>query len=274
MVLMCARLEARDITFSYDGKRNIFEDISFSVGRGEIFCILGPNGTGKSTLLRCLCNLYRLNRGSIAIDGTDIASMGPASLARKIGFIPQIHTPTFPYSVLEVVLMGRTPHLNMLAAPSEKDYRKAEEALRTVGIEYIRDKPYTELSGGQMQLVLMARVLAQEPEILLLDEPTSHLDVGNQIRTISMIKKLSEQGLSIVMTSHFPDHAFFSTNTVGIMKDKTFIAMGKADEVVTEQNLKETYGVPIKIVYLDGEIGRKIAVPVMDTTGLVTQSAR
>jgi iron complex transport system ATP-binding protein len=260
---MCAKLEVKNATFSYDGKRNIFEDISFSVESGDIFCILGPNGTGKSTLLRCLCNLYELNEGSICIDGKNIMSYTTSKLAKKIGFIPQIHTPTFPYSVLQVVMMGRTPHLNTFATPSEIDYMIAEEALRTVNIEHIRDKPYTELSGGQMQLVLMARVLAQEPEILLLDEPTSHLDVSNQIQTIEMVRKLSRKGLSLVMTSHFPDHTFLSSSKVGIMKDRKFLAIGPADSVVTEENLQDTYGVPIKIVHIDGDINRKIAVPVI-----------
>lgn len=262
---MCGMLEVKKATFSYDGKRNIFEDISFSVGPGEVFCILGPNGTGKSTLLRCLCNLYRLQQGHIEIDGKDVTAYGQAKLARKIGFIPQIHTPTFPYTVLQVVLMGRTPHLNLLATPSEKDYKVAEDAIKTVNIEYIRDKPYTELSGGQMQLVLMARMLAQEPEILLLDEPTSHLDVGNQIHTIEMIKKLSAKGLSLVMTSHYPDHAFLSSHRVGIMKEKRFIAMGHPDDVVTSENLQEIYGVDMRVVYLGGEINRKIAIPLIKT---------
>ncbi|HWQ65172.1 MAG TPA: ABC transporter ATP-binding protein [Methanospirillum sp.] len=261
--MMCARLEVKNAAFSYDGKRNIFENISFSVDSGDVFCILGPNGTGKSTLLRCLCNLYPLNAGSIYIDGKDISSYAPKKLAKKIGFIPQIHTPTFPYSVLQVVMMGRTPHLNTFASPSHRDREIALEALRTVNIEHIRDRPYTELSGGQMQLVLMARVLAQEPEILLLDEPTSHLDVGNQIYTIKMIRKLSQKGLALVMTSHFPDHTFLSSSKVGIMKDRKFLAMGPAEVVVTEKNLQEAYGVPIKIISMDGEIKRKIAVPVV-----------
>jgi len=260
---MCARLEVKNATFSYDGKRNIFEDISFSVDSGDVFCILGPNGTGKSTLLRCLCNLYPLNTGNICIDGKDISAYAPKKLAKKIGFIPQTHTPTFPYSVLQVVMMGRTPHLNTFASPSKRDREIALEALRAVNIEHIRDKPYTELSGGQMQLVLMARVLAQEPEILLLDEPTSHLDVGNQIYTIKMIRKLSKKGLTLVMTSHFPDHTFLSSNKVGIMKDRKFLAMGPAETVVTEENLQEAYGVPIKIIRIEGEIKRKIAVPVV-----------
>lgn len=260
---MCARLEIDGATFSYDGRRNIFENISFSVGPGEVFCILGPNGTGKSTLLRCLCNLYRLKSGVIKIDDQPIGSYGTAGLAKKIGFIPQIHTPTFPYTVLQIVLMGRTPHLNMIATPSEEDYRIAEQAIKDVNIEDIKDKPYTELSGGQMQMVLMARVLAQEPEIMLLDEPTSHLDVGNQMHTLEMVNRLSKRGLSLVMTSHYPDHTFLSSHRVGIMKDRQFIAMGHPDEVVTDRNMEEIYGVGMRVVYLDGAINRKIVVPLV-----------
>lgn len=258
-----ARLEVSGAAFSYDGKRNIFEDISFTVDRGDVFCILGANGAGKSTLLRCLCNLYKLSRGRIIVDGRDIVTMGQAALARKIGFIPQIHTPTFPYSVMQVVLMGRTPYLNTLATPSEKDYAIAEKAIKAVGIEYIRDKPYTELSGGQMQMVLLARVLAQEPEILLLDEPTSHLDIANQVHTIEIVKKLAEKGFSIVMTSHFPDHAFLASNKVGIMKGGRFIEMGDTNDVVTEENLKKAYGADIRIVQIGDGIDRKVTVPVI-----------
>jgi iron complex transport system ATP-binding protein len=264
VVLMCAKLEVDHASYSYDGKRQIFKDISFTVDAGDVFCILGPNGTGKSTLLRCLCNLYPLGGGSIRIDGEDITRMKPAGLARKIGFIPQVHSPTFPYSVLDVVLMGRTPHLNMLATPSDKDYEIADDAIKTVGIESIRDSPYTELSGGQMQMVLFARVLAQEPEILLLDEPTSHLDIANQVHTIETIKKLAKKGLSMIMTSHFPDHAFLTSNKVGILKNGSFIQIGTADEVVTEKNLKMAYGADIRIMYVGDGINRKIAVPVMD----------
>jgi iron complex transport system ATP-binding protein len=262
---MSVRLAVNDATFSYDGKRNIFENITFSVKAGEVFCILGPNGTGKSTLLRCLCSLNKLNKGDISVSGTNISTLNPSSLAKKIGFIPQVHTPSFPYKVLDVVLMGRTPHLNLLASPSEKDYELAEHAIRTVGIEHLSEKPYTRLSGGEMQLVLFARVLSQAPDILLLDEPTSHLDVANQVRTIELIKQLAGSGMSVVMTSHFPDQAFLAADKVGLMKNKRFIAMGKPDEVVTETNLQETYGTEIRIVYIGGDINRKVAVPLAKT---------
>ncbi len=256
-------MEADKVTFAYTPNKNIFEDLSFSVNSGEIFCILGPNGTGKSTLLRCVGGLYKMCKGKVLVGGKDIALFSPANLAKKIGFIAQTHTPTFPYKVLDVVLMGRTPHLNLLATPSQKDYALAEKAIHTLEIDHLRDKPYTKLSGGEMQLVLFARVLAQAPEILLLDEPTSHLDIANQVRTIELIRKLAKEKLCIVMTSHFPDHAFYISDKVALMKNKTFIAIGNVDEVMTENNLKETYGVDIKIIYLGGEISRKIAVPLI-----------
>ncbi|MDD2754588.1 MAG: ABC transporter ATP-binding protein [Methanothrix sp.] len=260
---MCAKLEVSNATFSYNGKRNVFEDISFSLGEGDVFCILGPNGTGKSTLLRCLCNLYRLRSGSIRINGHEISQMSQPMLARNVGFIPQIHTPTFPYTVLEVVIMGRTPHLRMISVPSEKDYTVAEEAIKMADIEDIKDKPYTQLSGGQMQMVLLARVLAQEPRILLLDEPTSHLDISHQIHIIEITRKLAQKGISLIMTSHFPDHAFMASKKVGIMKNRCFMEMGSADEVITEDNLKRAYGSDIRVVYLGGDIGRKITVPML-----------
>jgi iron complex transport system ATP-binding protein len=262
---MSAKLEVENVAFSYDGSTTIFEDISFEVDKGEVFCILGPNGTGKSTLLRCLCNIHKLRAGSVRIDGRDISAMKPANLARQIGFIPQIHTPTFPYTVLEVVLMGRAPHLNMIATPSEKDYGIAEQAIKMINIEHIRDKPYTQLSGGQMQLVMLARVLAQEPDILLLDEPTSHLDVGNQMRTIAIIKKLACDGLSLVVTSHFPDHAFLYSDKVGILKDKTFIETGDTETTLTEQNLTRAYEVDMRIIHIADGINRKLVVPVFNT---------
>lgn len=263
---MCAKLEVNNATFSYNGKKNIFENVSFSVDTGDVFCIIGPNGTGKSTLLRCLCNLYKLNNGNIRIDGHEVSRMRPSALAKKIGFIPQIHTPAFPYTVLEVVIMGRTPHLSMISTPSEKDYTIAEEAIKMTDIDYIKDKPYTELSGGQMQMVLLARVLAQEPKILLLDEPTSHLDISHQIHTIEIVRKLADNGVSLIMTSHFPDHAFMASTKVGIMKNKSFMEIGSADDVITEKNLKSAYGSDIKVVYLGGDIGRKITVPMLKSS--------
>lgn len=139
--------------------------------------------------------------------------------------------------------LRRAPHLDIFSSPTEKDVKIAEDSLKSLNILHMKDKPYTEISGGEQQLVFIERVLAQDPDVLLLDEPTSHLDFGNQIRTLNIIKKLAKKGLSVVMSSHFPDHAFMSANKVAVMKGKHFIGVGSPDEVITERNMESVYGI-------------------------------
>ncbi len=245
--------------FSYNGKESVFEDVTLSLDNGDVLCILGPNGTGKSTLIKCMNGLLKLSCGDILLDDQNIYSMNKTDLAKIIGYIPQSHSSTFAFSVFDVVLMGRAPHLSLTSVPGEKDYQIAKEALKSLGILHLKDKAYTEISGGERQLVLIARVLAQQPKILLLDEPTSHLDFGNQIRTLEVINKLSKDGLSVIMTSHFPDHAFLSSNKVAIMNRGTITEMGTPEEVVTEDNMRLAYGIDVKI--LDVDEHRKACIP-------------
>jgi len=251
-------MEIKGCSFAYDDNDNIFEDINFSVSSGDIFCILGANGTGKTTLIKCLTGLMNPHSGEILVDGRNMNSFSRADLSKKIGYIPQIHNSTFPFTVLDVVLMGRSPHLDMFESPSDKDYEIALESLESLNIEYMKDKPYTEISGGEQQLVFIARVLTQEPSILILDEPTSHLDFGNQIRTLNIIKKLASDGLSVIMSSHFPDHAFISANKVALMDGKRFIAIGKPEDVITTENMKQIYGINVKVLDIGG---RKACIP-------------
>lgn len=252
-------IEIENAEFSYNGREKIFQDINLSVGKGEVLCILGPNGTGKTTLIKCLNCLLRLNSGNIFLSGEDIYSFNKTDLARQIGYIPQGHSPVFPFTVLDVVLMGRAPHLDSMSSPSKKDYLIAQECLEKLNMAHMSDKPYTELSGGEKQLIFFARVLAQKPDILLLDEPTSHLDFGNQMRTLNLINKMAESGFTVVMSSHFPDHAFISADKVAIMKDCSLIDYGTPDEVITEENLEKAYNIGVKIMDLDQ--GRKICIP-------------
>jgi len=242
-------MDVKNATFSYnyiDGC--VFKNINFSVRKGDVFCILGPNGSGKTTLIRCICNLLHIQSGSISIEDRDIQHFSERDLSRYVSYIPQTHNPTFPYSVLDVVVMGRTPYLSPISSPSKEDIEIAKRAIDSVGINHLINKPYTEISGGERHLVLFARALTQQPKILLLDEPTSHLDFGNQVRILKLIKKLADADLSIVMTSHFPDHAFIASNTVAIMKDGRFINIGNPDNVITEKNLKNIYGIDVKII--------------------------
>jgi iron complex transport system ATP-binding protein len=251
-------LNVQNSSFAYPGSENIFENINLKVDKGDVFCILGANGVGKTTLIKCLTGLLIPSSGKILLNNKNLHSLTPSEIAKEIGYIPQIHNSTFAYSVLDVVLMGRSPHLDMFESPNEKDIKIAEKSLKILNISHMRDKSYTEISGGEQQLVFIARVLTQEPDILVLDEPTSHLDFGNQIRTLNVIEKLANNGLSIVMSSHFPDHAFISANKVAIMKNKNFIDIGTPEEVITESSMEETYNIKVKIVDVDD---RKACIP-------------
>jgi len=253
-------LEIKDAAFSYENTENIFEDINLTVSKGDVVCILGPNGCGKTTLIKCLNKLHDLNQGVVYIQGKNIKQINQREIAKNIGYIPQGHVPTFAFSVMDVVLMGRSPHLDFFESLGERDYQIAENAMKKFGIYDLRDKPYTTLSGGEQQLVFFARVIAQEPHMLILDEPTSHLDFGNQLKTLDVISKLAADGLSVIMTSHFPDHAFISSNKVAIMKDRNFMAIGTPEDVITRENMEKAYGIHVEVV--DIGYNRKVCVPI------------
>ena len=257
-------LEVERACFSYSHKQIIFSDVTFSVKPGEIFCILGPNGIGKSTLLRCLGGLLSLQKGSITLQGSSIKTIGRKELGKKIGFIAQGHQPAFPYSVREFVLMGRSPYIPLYGTPRKEDHLISERAIDSLGITHLIDKPYTEISGGERQMVIFARVLAQNPQILLMDEPTSHLDLCNQLYTLTLVEELCRKGMSAILTTHLPDQALLLNATVAIMKDQSFIAIGPAQQVVTAQNLSAAYGIEVEIISgNDGQI--RACVPVKNS---------
>ncbi|MCR4419759.1 MAG: ABC transporter ATP-binding protein [Clostridia bacterium] len=259
-------LEVRDAAFSYDGRKAVFEGLNLTVEPGEVFCLLGPNGCGKTTLLRCIAGMERLRRGEVLIDGRSLERMRRKEVATLIGYIPQEHGSAFPYTVLQIVLMGRAPYLNVFSSPSAQDVLLAEAALERVGMSHLRDRRYTGISGGEKQMVLIARVLAQQPRVLLLDEPTSHLDFRNQTLVLSMIRKLATaQRLTIIMTSHSPNDVFALADRVALMGYGGFIAAGRPGEVLTDENLSRTYRMPVKVY---GMLHHRFCVPALDDPGL------
>jgi iron complex transport system ATP-binding protein len=240
-------LEFKDVVFSYPKGQNVFSGISTKSIDGEVLVILGPNGCGKTTLLKCAAGLLKAQGGEILLDGKDIAAQKRIEIARKIGYISQEQGQGFAYSVMELVVMGRTPYLGIFSSPAEKDFEIAHEAMRSVGILYLSEKRFTELSGGERQLVLIARMLAQQPSILLLDEPTAHLDLKNQTIVMRLVRRLAKTGLSVIMTSHFPNHALTFAGYTAIMHKGAFIAQGRSDEVINEESLKQAYEIDIRV---------------------------
>jgi iron complex transport system ATP-binding protein len=260
---MSTRITAQDMTFSYTGDTRdaVFRGIDFSVESGEVFCLLGPNGSGKSTLLKCLAGLLKLQEGRVLLNDQKIFSLTIMETARRIGYVPQSQASAFPFFVRDIVVMGRAPHLSSLASPSKEDYDMAHEAMETVGILHLTQRPCTSLSGGEWQLTLIARALAQQSPVLLLDEPTSHLDMGNQMRILGVVKTLANRGLTILMASHFPDHAFLVSSRVAILSQGAIVEQGSPETVITEMNLKETYHVDVKVMYVENGVGRNACFP-------------
>nr|WP_319538692.1 ABC transporter ATP-binding protein [uncultured Methanospirillum sp.] len=250
-----------DAGYGYNAQQEIFHNVSFSLEKGEILCILGPNGIGKSTLLKCCARILPLRSGTITLHGRDLEQWDRVERAKMIGYVPQAHTIVFPFSVFQLVLLGRTPHVSAYSRPGKRDKEIAVEALKSVGIEHLMDTPVNRISGGECQLAMIARALAQEPSLLVLDEPTNHLDFGNQVRILHILDKLAhERTISIIMSTHYPDHTFLLSCRVGIMQNGVVTQVGQAEEVVTEHSLEETYNITIGVHFID-KAKRNVCVP-------------
>ena len=242
-------LEARHISYAYKDGRPVLHDISVGLERGKILYLLGHNGSGKTTLLSCLSGILRPTQGSVLLDETDIRHITPAERARRIGLIPQLHVPVFAYTVREMVLMGRAPHLGLFGAPSQQDHEVADEALARVGLADFRERVYTELSGGERQLVMIARGLAQQCDYLLMDEPDAHLDPSNQHHVLEIVAGLAQQRLSFVIASHAPNSALMYADHVVLMRQGRMLAQGSAHDTLTEAMLTQAYGMDTEVIY-------------------------
>lgn len=254
------RLEIERANCGYGGKP-VVDDVSLALDSGDVLCLLGANGSGKTTLFKAILGLLRLSGGRILVDGADTASWPQRRLARTLAYVPQAHTPPFPFAVRDVVLMARTAHLGLFGSPSRQDTAIAEDALETLGVSHLAHARYTEISGGERQLVLIARALAQQSEFLIMDEPTTNLDFGNQVRVLRRVKELAGRKLGLLMTTHFPDHAFLCASEVAVLKAGKLLAMGRPEDVLTEQRLENAYGVSVRIVEVD--VGLRVCVPNM-----------
>ena len=252
-------IEVKNLSFSY-GDRQVLYDISFSVGKGEFLSILGPNGVGKSTLFRCVLGLLSGYTGQVLVDGTDARRFSVREAARHIAYIPQSSHPIFNYSVFDIVLMGRTSGLSTFRSPGQADKERCLWALEKVGIPHLAQRCFHRLSGGEQQLVLIARALVQNAPILMLDEPTANLDFGNQLLVLEQARSLAREGYTIIQTTHHPEQSYmFSDRILAIQKGRV-LKEGKPADVLTEEIMKALYGVDVNIVSLYDDKAR-ICIP-------------
>jgi len=245
-------LQVRNLGFSYDGSRQIFKAISFDVNAGEIICLVGPNGIGKTTLLNCLAGLWAPLEGSVLLDGKNMAGMPARDIARMIGYVPQTLHPSFDYTVLEYVVTGNAPWLNIFEKPGPEHYQRAEEALEQMAISHLADKRYTRLSTGELQQVSIARAIAQKARLILMDEPTAHLDYGNQLKVLRLIKGLSAKGYAVVLTTHNPDQVLLLDAKTAVIDHQSLFHFGAWQDILTEELLSGMYGTALRLTRVEG----------------------
>ena len=247
-------IRTNDIHFRHPNTSlSVLQGISLRAERGQLTTILGPNGCGKSTLFKCIAELWQPEKGGIAFGETSILNCSHEERAKLIAVVPQDHEPPFPYSVFDAVLMGRAAHVGMFSSPAKKDHRAAEAAIAEVGIGHLKHKIYTKISGGERQMVLVARALAQDAPAMLFDEPTSHLDFRNQVLVLGKIRKIiAERQVTAVLTIHDPNAAMLFSDSVVLVKDGRVVAQGPPHEVITEENLHTVYGIEVAIGRVNG----------------------
>jgi iron complex transport system ATP-binding protein len=242
------RLTADRIRFAYRPGRDVLHEVSLTVAANEILFVLGANGSGKSTLLDCLAGIRVPQSGDIWIDDRPLGRLSARERAKRIGMVPQLHEPVFAFTVTEAVLMGRTPHLGPFSRPADADRRAVEEALRAVDIFGLRDRPYTGISGGERQLVLIARGLAQGASCLLMDEPAAHLDPRHRADVLDAVRRLSRDGLAFVITSHQPDSALLFADRIAFLIEGRSVYEGPPAQAITPETLRAAYGMEFEIV--------------------------
>lgn len=235
-------ISVKDLSFSYGKDREVLRTVSFEASPGDLVSILGKNGAGKSTLFKCLLGILRNYEGEIRIGGGDVRHLSAGKLSRKAAYIPQSHYPAFNYTVLDMVLMGAASRLGSLGTPGKKQEEEALRALERMNILHLRDRGFSGLSGGEQQLVLMARAMMQNAGIWILDEPLSSLDYGNQIRLLKRLRELSGEGYLIIQSIHDPDMAYQYSRRILALSGGRLLADGKPSEVMNEELIQRLYG--------------------------------
>lgn len=245
-------IEVKNLSFSY-GSRRVLRDVSFAVHSGEYLSVLGCNGAGKSTLFRCILGLQRGYTGEIYINGRSVRRLSSREIAKQIAYIPQNCVPTFQYSVEDVVLMGTTSHLSTFSSPGKAERKTAVWAMEKAGIRGLAKRCFHHISGGERQLVMLARALAQRASVLMMDEPTASLDFGNQTMVLTQAKALTEEGYTVIQTTHNPEQSYLFSDRILALQDGKVMKQGSPKDVLTQEFVTALYGVDTRISSLYGD---------------------
>ncbi|MCK8827286.1 ABC transporter ATP-binding protein [Natroniella acetigena] len=239
-------LKATDISYAYH-KEKVITDVNFAVKEGEFVTLLGANGSGKTTILKCLNGILRPDEGEVYLDESRFDELSRKEIACHVSRVPQEHTTVFSYRTLDLVVMGVTPYLSFGSQPQKEDYQRGRDMLRRLGILHLANRSYNQLSGGERQLVLIARALVQDTDYLVMDEPTSHLDFKNQHLLMTEIKGLTQQGKGVVTALHDPNLALKFCDKVVLIKEGRVLDWGQTEEVMTSKNLESAYGIDMVV---------------------------
>lgn len=253
-------LYASGVGFAYPEGRKVLDDVSVCIAPGEMLTLLGPNGAGKSTLLNCLVGALVPQEGKVVLEGRDVAKLMPRDIARCVAYVPQTSSSAYGYRVRDYVAMGRAPYKNVFQHPDACDREIVGQAMAQLGIERLADKAYTQLSGGERQLVNVCRALVQQPKVILFDEPTSALDYGNQIKVLRLVSRLREEGYAIIMTTHNPDHPILLGGRVAILDCDGHLDCGGVKKMMTQERLSDLYQTDLRVLHID-ELGRDACMP-------------
>jgi iron complex transport system ATP-binding protein len=245
------RLQARNMSYRI-GDRLILDNVSLDIAAGDNIALLGANGAGKSTLMKLLLGLLTPHAGEVLIDGQPMRSMKRRDIARQIAYVPQTHVPSFPFSVAHIVGQGRLPTVGLGHTPSREDRAAVQQALKDLGILHLSERPYTELSGGERQRVLIARAMVHRANVIILDEPVTGLDYGHQLRLLALLKRLAAQGISILSSTHRPEHALASANRVVVLHGGRLIADGASHDVIDSALMTRLYQVAVEQIDTGG----------------------
>ncbi len=252
-------LSARGLAFSYDGDRTVLDDVSVEIAPGEVLTLLGPNGAGKSTLLNCLVGALSPQRGEVVLAGRPVLAMAPREVARIVACVPQYSTTTYGYRVIDYVLMGRAPYKNVFQRPCDSDREIARSVIERMGIEHLAEAAYTQISGGERQLVNVCRALVQQPRAILFDEPTSALDYGNQLKVLRMVRLLGDERYAVIMTTHNPDHPMLLGGRVAILERNGHLSCGNVRDMMTQERLGALYDADLR-VFRSAELDRDVCL--------------